>query len=491
MRKATFDLVLPLANVILVSVYPVWTLFAINATYLSLSQTVLPAVLSVIYGLIVLLVSYLFLRQIGKASLISMAWLILSFFYGTVYDTLSGYVMLKHWQLVAGSFFIFCIISILILYIKKSITVGNLHKIILLPLLLLFVYNSISIAATYYDKHRIRKSQPRAQMLLPDTGNSPERPDVYFIVFDEFASFGTIKEGWGYDVDWLQEKLEGLGFYVATESRTRHAYTSKSLATLLNLEYMGNEVGHSESLKRYDENHFMHFLDQLGYKIYFLDGYGSFTYSFGIENVTFKCMYNTQVEDEVIIDPFHFLFLNQTLLKPYLSYFRDSTANLYYRVNKYFINFIEQFPVMEKETDQPFLLYGHLMTPHLPYVFDRHGHFHENPTNYWEYESLEDEEKKKLYLEQYIYVSTRIGEMAESILKQSQQAPVIMFFSDHGPRGESTGIGNPEYRHRVLNAVYFPNQDYHVLYRNIAPVNTLRAMMNRYFGQSYEMLDDF
>ena len=41
-----------------------------------------------------------------------------------------------------------------------------------------------------------------------------------------------------------------------------------------------------------------------------------------------------------------------------------------------------------------------------------------------------------------------------------------------------------------LNAVYFPNLDYNHMYETITPVNTFRIILNEYFDDEYELLQD-
>ena len=43
---------------------------------------------------------------------------------------------------------------------------------------------------------------------------------------------------------------------------------------------------------------------------------------------------------------------------------------------------------------------------------------------------------------------------------------------------------------RILNAVYLPDGDHRMLYPSISPVNTLRIILNRYFGAELPLLQD-
>ncbi|MDQ3277751.1 MAG: hypothetical protein M3Q06_05465, partial [Bacteroidota bacterium] len=43
---------------------------------------------------------------------------------------------------------------------------------------------------------------------------------------------------------------------------------------------------------------------------------------------------------------------------------------------------------------------------------------------------------------------------------------------------------------RNLNAYYFSDKDYGMLYDSISPVNTFRVVLNKYFSQSFPLLKD-
>jgi len=77
-----------------------------------------------------------------------------------------------------------------------------------------------------------------------------------------------------------------------------------------------------------------------------------------------------------------------------------------------------------------------------------------------------------------------IGQVIQSILKNSSIPPIIIIQGDHGPShfDEATRMGN-------LNAYYFPNAQ-PALYSSITPVNTFRLLFNTYFGTEFNLLKD-
>jgi len=99
------------------------------------------------------------------------------------------------------------------------------------------------------------------------------------------------------------------------------------------------------------------------------------------------------------------------------------------------------------------------------------------------------------YRNQLAFVNKRLQIAIDEILLQSSHPPIIIVQADHGPDARldfGWKIQNtylPE-RMSILNAYYFPDQDYEALYEDITPVNTFRIIFNNYFGTDYELLGD-
>jgi len=92
------------------------------------------------------------------------------------------------------------------------------------------------------------------------------------------------------------------------------------------------------------------------------------------------------------------------------------------------------------------------------------------------------------------YLNQRLIKVIDSILTRSDQPPIIIIQGDHGPGNyfnmiEASNTCLRE-RYSILNAYYFPDNDYTALYPTITPVNSFRVVFNQYFGTNLDLLED-
>ncbi len=471
------------------ALFPLFAVYAHNVEQLTISQLFLPSLFSILIGLLVYFMFRMILKNAIKACLGSTLFLIVFWNYSLLYHSFQS-------MLPFGSGFFLVVLLIgfaLLVYavgrIQKPEVLRNILTVAFVPVWLLIAFNTYIIVLGELDKARVKRTAAVHETQTID--HVGEHPDIYILIFDEFASPETMETIWGYDHSAFSEKLEDLGFYFANNSKTRYPYTHLSIPGIMNLNYPDPKASRTENLVLYNNNLTFRDLHELGYAIYFLDGWGGFEYTFNIPVTEFVCFYNTSYEPQFVVDEFAYLLLQQSLLTFFAGKLVSKNANHYYLGHKHFLRYIEAFPNRTNASEQPKLLYAHVMAPHLPYVFDRHGNFNVNPTNYWEYTNLEPEVLRKLYFEQYLFISEQITEIVTNILTNSSTPPVILLFSDHGPRLQSAGVADQDQHHRVLNAVFFPEEQYHALYDSISPVNTMRVLFNRYFDADYEMLDEY
>jgi hypothetical protein len=406
--------------------------------------------------------------------------------------------------------------------IRLEKTLNNLNIILLAPISLLLIINLVTILPVEYKKIKSARNGPAHHPMEPGSGTGKNYPDVYLIILDEYASLTTIKEEWGYDNSAFADFLRGEGFFVAESSKTRYDQTVMCMASVLNLNYISepnrenladnssadpegsNKSGVKDKALQAHFNFFIqktnngfltNYFKEHGYQVIVLEGVSQHYSSFKIQDADTTFSYqNINKSDNYgfLINAFYMALVKKSMLFPLdVPGKMDQTGTVNYAATKYVVNYLKTDGF---STGTPKFVYAHIMCPHSPHVFDREG----NAISPITADDQRDGEfipakntVNAAYLEQYIYITNEIKKIAHSrIQKKSRFSPVIIIQSDHGPRPHEVFLKDREQSSRVFNAVFFPDDDYKNLYDSIAPVNTMRAVLNKYFGEHYNMLED-
>ena len=138
-----------------------------------------------------------------------------------------------------------------------------------------------------------------------------------------------------------------------------------------------------------------------------------------------------------------------------------------------------------EKTNIPKFVYAHLMMPHYPYYFDS-----QNRPLPIEKLLPGQETNKENYVEYLQYCNSRILDLVDNIITNSDRPPVIMLLGDHRLPGKGPKKKRHGYAFMNLNAIYLPEKNYSGFYDNISNVNQFRVLLNKEFEQHLSLLKD-
>ncbi|MBP7355355.1 MAG: hypothetical protein KA928_04280 [Longilinea sp.] len=377
--------------------------------------------------------------------------------------------------------FIACYLCWLSIRVAKA----RFWKIIMIVLVTLNTFNILKIIPVEIEKHK----NPETPITAPVVNTNREtglRPDIYYIILDEFAGFEAVRDYWGYsEIDSFVNFLETEGFFVAENSRSTTYRTIVEMASRLNyVNYDDGEAGR----KYFDAiayNQLMNDLKSLGYTTIVFDGAGgSFAYPGKtpiLADYSFEFDPGKMQLQSFVLDEFGQMVIQNTMLEPFASHLKEQDPLVSLVAQNILFTF-EKIPQLDQEISGPKFVYAHIMLPHEPFIFDQDGNIN-NAINLhnWDY-----------YLGGYIFATQKLQELVESILAQADpnNPPIIILQSDHGARNLPTG--NPDsillqnypesYRYCIMNAMYLPGYDTSELPDDFIPTNTFPLIMNFYFG---------
>lgn len=327
--------------------------------------------------------------------------------------------------------------------------------------------------------------------------SGPGEPrDIYYLVFDRYASAQALEERFGFDNSSFIEAIEDRGFTVAPKSTANHLRTAQSVSSTLNLRYLhdlperyGTDTG--DMLPVYDllaDHEVGKVLRKRGYEYVHIGAWWEPTatnpqadYNWGYETGSnfLTTLRDTTILPEVVPGP----------AAPTAEERRRATWE----------GTLEQFDRLDEASrlEGPTFTFAHILLPHQPFVFDRFG-------RYQSIEDTKDRNHDDLFLEQLRYANRRlIGALDRILDVPEDHRPIILLQADEGPhplrflRNENAfdwfGATRGELREKmqILNAYHLPDRDASELVDDdITPVNSWRIVFNEYFGADLPLLED-
>ena len=469
----------------LVPVFFVLHGFLENFGFVSVREALLLAGIYCTATGLIFLLFYLFYKNILKAALITAYTVGAYLFFGACHDFFLAHIPLLGKYSVSlgillGLFFI-------LLFRLKKRTVSNRPVLLLNLVLLAYVLIDLGLVTTRFINPPANKLGLMSTRLAYQPVRQTEKPDIWFLIFDEYASSLSLEQQYGYhnDLDaWLKE----YGFSVQAKSYSNYSYTPASTASILNMSYISG-ITDSMQLTARDMNYCLELIKN-NEVIKFLSRQG-----YGIENLSgFDLAGNPAPLSETLLPVKTRLITSNTLLarmqkdlgwvffKGALGKWLDDPV----QGARYYNGTILQRLNAQaaKQTGHPVFVYGHVYMPHAPFLYDQNGQLR-NRQAILTSDSLAT---PAAYLDYLRFTNTEITRLVTAIRQHTHDKAVIVLMGDHGFRYH--GTQNLRENFQNLNAVYLPGRDYHLFYDSVTCVNQFRIVFNSLFGQSIPLLKD-
>lgn len=452
-------------------------------------------------SLLLFAIGKLVLKTNSRAAIWSSVLLTIFFFFGAFHDfvrTNTFFSIISSYSILLPLIMVIIIVTAIVLKRNKSKQVrmtAYLNAVMLFLILLELQVTIYQLATNKRERNNLTygSAMPAINIAaLPDSS----KPDIYFVIFDEYANTKSLKKYTGFDNSALDSFLLNKGFFVAHNSTSNYNATPHSLASTLSLRYLNADLeGYlytpSISLKAQqtiNESFFPAALSAGGYKlinnsIFDFAGTQSLRepfFNFDIENIlsleTLWGRINKDIWWNVSLRLYSESDLERTITQRALRRRSQTIANI--------TNTIQQ---LKKQSDQPLFVYTHLILPHNPFIYTKDGSIRTL--------SLKDHEpgklKDSLYMEQVYYANTIIDSMASIITSTPSIRPKVMIIAgDHGYRDFKVGTKIREKEFANLNAIYFSDKNYTLLHDNMSSVNIFRLISNKYFQAKLPILKD-
>jgi hypothetical protein len=458
-----------------------------------------------LYGLI-----WLVNRSVAKTGMIVFFIMLVLFYYGFLYfliDKFLGSRLASHYTIL---FLLTCVgIVFFLFFVLKSERQLNKLNGYLSILMLLLVIVEVGVLVVNFYQYKKDKNLIYSNWVLSDNyRNVPltdsAKPDIYFIVFDEYTNSSVLKEKWGFDNSGIDNWLKTQGFYVAGGGNSNYNTTPYSVAATLNMDYLPLQkcpaaINHKyilQSIRSLSKNQVMEILKKEGYSIHFkapfendLEKNDSIHF---FEQHPFLSFYNSCLFYHIKTRMWRSMDMSFMIPKKIQAISFAYTDKLKQRYCEMCVNDTEmQLTQIKSTVDQnirraPKFVYGHLMITHNPHQFNADGNkktITEMTDGYYKKRNF-----KETYTSQVAAANKTIRDMVSLIKEKGRKNTIIILQGDHGFR--YLPDADRRYNFANFHAVCFPDSNYQFLYDSISPVNTFRVVFNHFFKQEYPLLKD-
>lgn len=482
----------PVVHPLLFAMFPILFLYSENIAEVSPSEIVMPMALALGSTLLLLVLSGLILRDFRKAGIVVSILLFLFFSYGNIFLLMGEWDSVHNLLLPIWVILFLCTAYFVIKTRRDLHKVSNILNMVAAVIVLFF---AINITANETDI--ALQDIETAVGTETDTVNLGEAkidtlPDIYYIILDRYPSARTLEEVYDFDNSEFMDYLSTKGFYIASESMANYPNTRSSLASALNMEYVNylsevlgeefSDVGVIDAML--EDYKVWRLLKSRGYEFIHFGDWWEMTR----ENTHADVNINYYNIPEFSLRLFISTWLYPISVK--LHVFEDWHYMQWKRV-LYKFDKLAEIPNIE----EPTFVFAHFITPHPPYVFDMEG-------NYVSADEVRRRDEMINYLDQLVYINSKVRALIDEILSISEVPPIIILQSDEGTWPERMRVDSSNFSYEVatdaelrekmniLNAYYLPDIDKDVLYPSITPINTFRLVFNSYFDADLELLPD-
>lgn len=456
---------------------------------------------SILYFLMVLAVSIILtlvlkkgLQSFGKAGIMTTTAIFIYLFFGAILDAFknSGFLALLSRYSILVPLLMVLIVG---LYFALKNSKGNCKKLTLYintVLILIILVDMITIGLRLGEPSNDFKAKTSNTALSYRPCDDCLKPDIFFIVLDEYSGSHALKRYFNYDNYQFEEFLKRRGFFVASHPMSNYVSTSLSMASTFDMDYLSwvtakenPQVEHySKAQQTITNSNLMKFLASLNYEFdnYSIFRIGNQPSSFNtgllhdnLELITFKTLLNRMEKD--LIWHFHQKITPRStwLANKFQSRFRDGNNKLL-RLTA---------DAVKTKSDQPKFVYTHLFMPHFPWLFDSTGK--EVKRNLYN-PNIPKKEKEKAYLQYLVYTNKLVSRLVQDIQEKTFNKAVIIVMSDHGYKEIfNHPISSPN---NNFISLYLPSGKYDQFYHSMTNVNFFRCVLNSLYKQNLPLLKD-
>ncbi len=464
------------------ALYPILFYWNLNKHEVLFSETMLPAIVSLIFALGLFALFLSIFKKANKASVLTSIVLILFFFDEAIRIGMTGSkvgnLILSYDPNLFFSYGIFIVLTVVGLLTLDSRWKGAtvFLNVVAFVLIMFPILELLNHHVETKGIHLFSETKPDTATYKKIKYDGP-KPDIYYIILDGYLREDVMKEYWGFDNSSFTNFLTRNEFFVASKSRSNYPSTGLSLASSLNMKYIPTDlkvdtprqINNLPFITAVGNNEVVSFLKSIGYKYVHLSDDAA------------DSKINDQADIVITNRKNLSLFSQYLLAKTFLNNFDFDFIDSVKAKRSNTLYGFKEFEEIPKNPESTFT-FAHFLMPHGPQSFDRDGGI-----------PLQSDKISEKYFGEVQYANRKIKNLVSHILKTSQEPPIIIIQGDHGYLVKLTNRPDAKQVKKAysnLNAYYLPGDGRDQLYETITPVNSFRLIFDHYFGTNLGLLED-
>ena len=462
--------------------------WAENYSSISFSEAFLVGLSVFVVNIILFVIFYFFTRKILYAALITFFVIVWYFFFGAIHDFIKSTILLYPIKRYSVFLPLVLLATIFwIIYLKKrerhwqkfSLYLNMLFITFCLIDLLKLGYNAAAKSKTV---HTIKFNYAAVR----------SKPDVFLLLFDEYPSYKSLKDSFGFENKEMENFLTKNSFK-SLPIHSNYELTVFSMAAMFNMNYVANgynpnAVSQKDEQQRFNEiknGEVFNIFKKMGYKI-------ENNSIFDIQNApgvsgenSFLLGHGFLLTDKIFLNR-----LNKDVgwsfplwLVKLLPFLRHQTE--YSHRDDNLITEKKALSLPDKSSKSPIFLYTHLLLPHGPYYYDSAGT--EIPFQVFNQPNSWNNRQNFI---SYLKYTNKIAERLITKIQSTKPHAIIIFMSDHGFRFYNDEKTFQEAFFENMCYINFPDKNYGSFSQPITNVNFFSYLFNNQFGQEIRYLKD-
>lgn len=476
MKRNIGKWIVPILTVIFVAVFPAIFLYGNNANEANLAD-VLPAMgMFSAIALAMFVLSVLVTRNTNKSAIITVLFMLVF----ENFAALEGILLminsnLRYWHTTAIMLFILLHIGYLIHRFLPDDLAASISPVLCLVFGGLLLINGLTAIPGEINKWNARQLEAKTlqteePIIDSQAAAKEDLPNIYLLIFDEFAGFHQMEKYYNDDNAVLKDYLEENHFTISYDSHNESIITTTIVTNLVNLDYVvSNETSEAEKTVARENGALFSTLSDMGYQIRTITTNGRYGQTYEMDD-----FHSGNVSVTATGDDLNTILFKNTPLYPWCVHTENNELKI--------AGFLESEDCIPTV---PTFTLAHMLITHVPFYFDEDGNM--NPSKDWD-----DWRNNDIYLGIHKYNSKIIMSIVNNLVSNDPDS-LILIMSDHGARASTDAeIFMEKFAlediNNIFNVFYYKGMDL-TEYRDLSSVNTLRMLLNISLGTDYELVE--